>query len=56
MTIAKALEDNEAKILDELIDAQGVSVELGGYYMPDPAKAEQAMRPSKTLNSIIDGF
>ncbi|PHQ36463.1 NADP-dependent isocitrate dehydrogenase [Rhodopirellula bahusiensis] len=53
--IAKALSDNEAKIVGELNDAQGVEVDLGGYYHPDEVKACAAMRPSTTLNAIIDG-
>ena len=51
--IAKALVDNEAKILQEIADAEGKAVDLGGYYLPDDTKAEAAMRPSKTLNEII---
>lgn len=53
---AKELEENEAKITEELIKAQGNPVDLGGYYMPDPAKAEKAMRPSATLNEIINSL
>jgi isocitrate dehydrogenase len=52
--VAKALIDNEAKINEELLGAQGKPVDLGGYYSPDFAKASNAMRPSKTLNAIID--
>ncbi|MGA8890575.1 MAG: NADP-dependent isocitrate dehydrogenase [Anaeromyxobacteraceae bacterium] len=54
--VAKALQDNEAKINAELIGAQGKPQDLGGYYQPDPAKAAKAMRPSPTLNAIIDGM
>jgi isocitrate dehydrogenase len=43
----------EKQILSELIDAQGKSVAIGGYYKPDYASAAQVMRPSITLNSII---
>jgi isocitrate dehydrogenase len=53
-TVAKQLEDNEAKITAELLAAQGKPVDLGGYYHPDDAKATKAMRPSPTLNAIID--
>ncbi|EMI27473.1 NADP-dependent isocitrate dehydrogenase [Rhodopirellula europaea] len=53
--IAKAMAENESKIVGELNDAQGVEVDLGGYYHPDEAKASAAMRPSPTLNAIIDG-
>ena len=52
--MAKALKENEAKILAELDAAQGKPVDLGGYYKPDTDKRNTAMRPSKTLNSIID--
>jgi len=51
--IAKQLEANEAKINAELIGAQGKPVDIGGYYHPDDAKTEAAMRPSATLNAII---
>jgi isocitrate dehydrogenase len=54
--VAKALKDNEAKINAELIGAQGKPQDLGGYYQPDPAKTAKAMRPSPTLNAIIDGM
>jgi isocitrate dehydrogenase len=49
----KALADNEAKILQDLIDCQGKSVDIGGYYRVDKKKADEAMQPSETLNSII---
>ena len=52
--VAKQLQANEAKINDELIGAQGKPVDLGGYYLPDPAKCTAAMRPSATFNAIID--
>ena len=52
--VAKDLEANEAKINEELLAAQGVSVDIGGYYSPDPVKTEHAMRPSATFNAIID--
>lgn len=54
--VAEALTKNEAKIADELIQCQGSPVDVGGYYQPDDAKAFAAMRPSKTLNAIIDGL
>ncbi|RUS68621.1 hypothetical protein EGW08_023617 [Elysia chlorotica] len=47
------LEKNEAKIVKELADAQGVSVDVGGYYQMSPKKLAVAMRPSKTLNTIL---
>jgi isocitrate dehydrogenase len=52
--IAKALATNEAKIVTELNAAQGVPVDIGGYYHPDDAMAFSALRPSPTLNAIID--
>jgi isocitrate dehydrogenase len=52
--IEEALAAGEEAILAELDAAQGSPQDLGGYYMPDPKKAEMAMRPSARLNSIID--
>ena len=54
--LANDLITNEDKILSELLEAQGAPVNIGGYYRPDPELAEAAMRPSKTLNEIIDSF
>ena len=54
--IAKDLADNEAKISTELLGAQGKPVDVGGYYHPDDAKASKAMRPSPTLNAIVDAI
>lgn len=54
--IAKALKENEAKIIEELLSIEGKAQDIGGYYHPDDAKAEAAMRPSTTLNSIIDSI
>jgi isocitrate dehydrogenase len=51
--IASELEANEAKIVKELIDAQGKPVDVGGYYQPDSAKASAALRPSQTFNDIL---
>ncbi len=53
--VAKALAEQEAVIVSELNDAQGVVGELGGYYMPETDKASPLMRPSATLNAIING-
>ncbi len=53
-TVAKELAENEAAIVDEMISCQGESVDLGGYYKPDFVKVSGAMRPSTTLNSIIN--
>ncbi|KHA61861.1 isocitrate dehydrogenase [Vibrio variabilis] len=52
--IAEALVANEEKIVAELNDAQGVAADLGGYYAPEFEKAAPLMRPSTTLNSIIN--
>ena len=54
--VAKALEENETKITEELLAAQGAPVDIGGYYMPDEELATKAMRPSATLNAIIDSI
>ena len=54
--VAKQMQDNEAKINAELIGAQGKPVDLGGYYRPSFAKTSAAMRPSATLNAIIDSI
>ncbi|SUO94826.1 Isocitrate dehydrogenase [NADP] [Suttonella ornithocola] len=51
--LAKALADNEAKIVEELNGVQGEPVDIGGYYQPDKAKASEAMRPSQTLNDAL---
>ena len=51
--LAEKLAANEAKINAELIGAQGKPVDLGGYYLPDDARASAAMRPSATLNAAI---
>ena len=51
---AQALAAAEAQITRELLDAQGESVDIGGYYLPDRAAATDAMRPSATYNAIID--
>jgi len=52
--LAKELAANEQKIVDELISCQGHSIDMGGYYKPDTAKLEKAMRPSATLNNLLD--
>ncbi|MEI6206187.1 MAG: NADP-dependent isocitrate dehydrogenase [Desulfuromonadales bacterium] len=54
--IAKHLSDNEAKINEELLAAQGSPVDMGGYYHPNFDKTSSAMRPSVTLNAIIDAI
>jgi isocitrate dehydrogenase len=52
--IAKAMQDNESKINDELIAAQRKPQDIGGYYHPDTDKTYAAMRPSAALNAIIE--
>ena len=52
--IAKALADNEAQILSELMQVQGKPVDIQGYYHPNEVLTFEVMRPSKTLNSIIN--
>jgi isocitrate dehydrogenase len=54
--LAKSLTDNESTIFSELTDIQGGKVDIGGYYFPELSKGSTAMRPSQTLNNIIDGF
>ena len=54
--IAQALADNEDAINAELLAAQGEPVDIGGYYFPNAEAAAAAMRPSATLNGIIDGI
>ena len=51
--LADTLSKNEAKINGELIGAQGKPVDIGGYYLPDPAKTSAAMRPSATFNAAL---
>jgi isocitrate dehydrogenase len=52
--VAAKLQENEAKIAEELLSAQGGPTDVGGYYLPDDAMAAEAMRPSPTFNAIID--
>ena len=54
--IAGNLEENEAKINKEMLDAQGKAVDIGGYYLPDTELAAKQMRPSRTFNRIIDAM
>ena len=51
--LAETLAKNESKINAELIAAQGQPVDVGGYYLPDDARASAAMRPSATLNAAL---
>lgn len=52
--LAQALGDNESKIVEELNNAQGEAMDIGGYFHPDDEKASKAMRPSATLNAALD--
>ncbi len=54
--LAEQLAANEQVIVDELLAVQGNPVDIGGYYLPDEEKATAAMRPSKTLNRILDSI
>jgi isocitrate dehydrogenase len=51
--LAKYLEENEDRIVDELMAVQGSAVDIGGYYHPDDDKASHAMRPSTTFNQAL---
>ncbi len=52
--LAEELAKNEATIVAELAAVQGESVDIGGYYQPDPDRTTAVMRPSKTLNAALD--
>lgn len=54
--VAKALEENEEKIIEELLSIEGKAQDIGGYFHPNDELAAKAMRPSQTLNSIIDSI
>ncbi len=54
VAVASELSKNEAAINEELLAAQGHSVDIGGYYRPDETLTERVMRPSQTLNTIIN--
>jgi isocitrate dehydrogenase len=54
--LASALAASEAVIIDELNAVQGGPVDIGGYYHPDRALTVRAMRPSATLNDLLDRF
>lgn len=55
-SVAEQLTSNEEKIVNEFNSAQGKPVDLAGYYHPDKIKVSQVMRPSATLNKIIDAL
>lgn len=54
--LASELTENETAIVQELNDAQGNPVDIGGYFQPNPEKAEAAMRASQTFNAALDSF
>jgi len=54
--IADEMSGSESKINEELLAAQGSAVDIGGYFQPDNDKADQAMRPSATLNAIVNSL
>ena len=54
--VAKELTEKEEQIMSELMAVEGKAQDVGGYFHPDDAKAEAAMRPSATLNAIIDSI
>ena len=54
--VAAELKEKEATIIAELLAAEGKAQDIGGYFNPNEALAEKAMRPSATLNSIIDAI
>jgi isocitrate dehydrogenase len=54
--VAKALQDNEDKIIEELLAVEGKAQDIGGYFHPNDELAAKAMRPSSTLNAIIDAI
>ncbi|OBA48622.1 NADP-dependent isocitrate dehydrogenase [Kocuria sp. ICS0012] len=54
--VASELRENEDTINAELLDVQGSPADLGGYYWPVPEKVSAVMRPSATLNEIVDGL
>lgn len=54
--VATQMQENEARINEELLGVQGKPVDLGGYYLPNREMTARAMRPSATLNAIIDSM
>ena len=55
-SVAKALKENEKQIMEELLNIEGKSQDIGGYYHVNDNKANDSMRPSKTLNEIIEAI
>ena len=54
--VAKALTENEDTIMSELLSVAGKAQDIGGYFNPNEELAAKAMRPSATLNNIIDNI
>lgn len=54
--LATALTENEEKIVAELNGVQGSPVEIGGYYQPNAELVSNAMRPSATLNAVLESL
>jgi isocitrate dehydrogenase len=54
--LAERLAEDEDQIISELGEVQGSPVDIGGYYRPDPERMREAMRPSSTLNELLEGF
>jgi len=54
--VAEQLKNNESKILEEIAAAEGKATDIGGYFMPKDELATNAMRPSATMNAIIDSI
>lgn len=54
--LAKTLTENESKIVGELNGAQGVAIDMGGYFHPNAEKVGKAMRPSKTFNAALEAL
>ncbi len=54
--LSHQLSENEAKIIAELNEVQGKRMDIGGYYNPNDKLGSEAMRPSQTLNNILEGF
>ena len=55
-SLAKSLSEQERVIVDELVAVQGSPADIGGYYQPDPARAQAVMRPSATFNEALAGL
>ena len=56
LEMSKVLKENENEIINELNEAQGESIDLGGYFNPDEKKVSDVMRPSSTFNNLLSSF